>query len=118
MEALHWRYHPLAEAMIGVVAELGALEHGEAVFAVNVSDKSRFLYDYSLGGGASIDLGCYPVHWLRTLTGEEPEVVQATAVDDGDRVDLALTADLSSFRVPCNLPVLDAGALWDGRHMA
>ena len=56
-------YHPLAEGMIRVVAERGALEHGEAVFAASIPDKSKFLYDYSLGGGASMDLGCYPVRW-------------------------------------------------------
>lgn len=118
MEALHWRYHPLAEGMIRVVAELGALEHGEAVFAASIPDKSKFLYDYSLGGGASMDLGCYPVHWLRTLTGEEPQVVRATAVEDGDGVDLALTADLlfpSGFRATVRCSMLEPSEM--DRHV-
>ena len=110
MEAFHWRYHPLAEAMIRVVPELGDLDHGEAVFAANIPDKSAFLYDYSLGGGASMDLGCYPVHWLRTLSGEEPEVMRAAAVENGDGVDLALEADLlfpSGFRATVRCSMLE-----------
>ena len=47
--------------MIRVVAELGALEHGEAVFAASIPDKSKFLYDYSLGGGGE--------HGPRVLSG-------------------------------------------------
>ena len=31
------------------------------------------------GGGAMMDLGCYPLHWLRSFVGTEPEVVSATA---------------------------------------
>jgi predicted dehydrogenase len=114
MEAFHWRYHPLAEAMISVVAELGDLEHGEAVFAASISNKASFLYDYSLGGGATMDLGCYPVHWLRTLTGEEPRVINATAVEDGGGVDLALSADLlfpSGFRATVRCSMVESAGM-------
>ena len=31
-----------------------------------------------VGGGALMDLGCYPVHWLRSLVGEEPDVLEAS----------------------------------------
>ena len=30
-----------------------------------------------------MDLGCYPLHALRTLTGAEPEIVEATAEQTG-----------------------------------
>jgi len=42
-------------------------------------------------GGALMDLGCYPLHALRTLTGAEPEVVSASAVFENG-VDASLTA--------------------------
>ena len=36
-------------------------------------------YDYGLGGGATMDTGCYAVHMLRHLAGAEPEVTRAEA---------------------------------------
>jgi predicted dehydrogenase len=101
MEAFHWRYHPVADAMLDVVSQLGQLQRGEAAFAFNLQDRDRWLYDASLGGGASMDLGCYPVHWMRTVAGEEPEVVSASAVEEGDGVDVSMEAELqfpSGFR--------------------
>jgi predicted dehydrogenase len=94
MEAFHWRYHPLAHAMVDVARNIGPLVRGEAVFTFFLDDKQRWLYDFSLGGGSAMDLGCYPVHWLRTLSGEEPEVVRASAVAQADDVDLSMEADL------------------------
>ena len=92
MEAFHWRYHPLAQAMLEIVGQIGPLQRGEAVFAFRLDDKDRWLFDYSVGGGASMDAGCYPIHWMRTLSGEEPEVVSASAVVDDDRVDVSMEA--------------------------
>jgi predicted dehydrogenase len=95
MEAFHWRYHPLAQAMLEVVGQLGTLVRGEAMFAFYLDDKDRWLYDFSLGGGSTMDQGCYPVHWMRTLSGEEPQVLRASATDRTDDVDLSMEADLS-----------------------
>ena len=101
MEAFHWRYHPLAQAMLEVVAKFGPLERAEAVFAFHLDDKDRWLFDYSLGGGASMDAGCYPIHWMRTLSGEEPEVVRAAAVPGDDSVDVSMEDNLPlSLRFP------------------
>jgi predicted dehydrogenase len=94
MEAFHWRYHPLADAMLDVVAKIGPLVRGEAVFTYYLDDKERWLYHYSLGGGSTMDLGCYPVHWMRTLSGEEPRVVTASAVAGADNVDVSMEAAL------------------------
>ena len=53
-----------------------------------------------------MDLGCYPVHWLRSLAGEEPSVVAATARLSPLGADESLTAELefgagSRGRVEC-----------------
>jgi predicted dehydrogenase len=101
MEAFHWRYHPLAQAMLEVVGRIGPLVRGEAVFGFHLDDKDRWLFDYALGGGASMDAGCYPVHWMRTLSGEEPAVVGASAVMVDERVDVSMEADL---RFPSGFP--------------
>jgi predicted dehydrogenase len=47
-----------------------------------------------MGGGALMDLGCYPVHWCRSLAGQEPTVTQAKAVRDADGYDEEIEATL------------------------
>jgi predicted dehydrogenase len=87
MEAFHWRYHPLARAMLEVVGRISPLVRGEAAFGFHLDDKDRWLFQYDLGGGATMDAGCYPIHWMRTLAGEEPEVVRASAVVENQVLD-------------------------------
>ena len=41
-----------------------------------------------------MDLGCYPVHWVRTVVAEEPTVIGATAIRHETGVDLATEAEL------------------------
>ena len=96
MEAFHYRFHSLireAEAMIRS-GTLGAIRGGSAVFNVNIQrspDELRWRAD--LGGGGLMDLGCYPVHALRTLIGEEPSVRSASGAFEG-RVDTRISAEL------------------------
>ena len=97
MEAFHYRFHSLireAEAMIRS-GTLGAIRRGSAVFNVNIArspDELRWRAD--LGGGGLMDLGCYPVHALRTLIGEEPAVRSASGVFEA-RVDTRISAELA-----------------------
>lgn len=81
IEAFHDRYHPLSEYLLGVRAsgELGQLLFVDASFRVTIPfDPTSIRHDPAVGGGALMDLGCYPVHWVRFFTGEEPEVVKAS----------------------------------------
>lgn len=55
---------------------------------------SDIRYRYDLAGGATMDAGCYPVHIVRMLGGEEPEVVSATATLHTPDIDRAMTAEL------------------------
>lgn len=41
-----------------------------------------------------MDLGCYPVHWVRAFMGEEPAVVRASATLNSLGADLSVAADL------------------------
>ncbi len=93
VEAFHWRYHPLAARMLELVPELGTLRHGEAVFRTAIPE-GDIRHARELGGGATMDLGCYPVHWLRTLVGAEPVVTGATATVGAPGIDVSCTADL------------------------
>ena len=93
VEAMHWRYHPMADRLIELGKLIGPLREGEGRFeAALYPDDIRFRRD--LGGGATMDVGCYAVHWLRTVTGEEPEVVSAVATEGPVGVDAAMTATL------------------------
>ncbi len=97
MEAFHSRYHPLFARMLEYVESgvLGPILSLEAEFTVAVDAPENFRRQRALGGGATMDLGCYPIHWLRTLMGHEPEVVSAAARADDDGVDESMTARLA-----------------------
>jgi predicted dehydrogenase len=79
VEAFHYRYHPLAERMLEIVAsgELGTIHHVETSFCVPLPMPNDIRFRYELGGGATMDTGCYAIHCLRTLAGAEPEVTAA-----------------------------------------
>ncbi|MEL7047309.1 MAG: Gfo/Idh/MocA family oxidoreductase, partial [Pseudomonadota bacterium] len=97
MEAYHYRFHPLFERILKVVRdeELGSLQHIEAWFNVPIAHSSgEFRYRKELGGGALMDLGCYPLHWTRVIAGREPRVRSATAQWHFSGVDLAMEASL------------------------
>jgi len=96
MEAFHYRYHPLAARMVDVVTsgELGEIEHIETALCFPLPNKGDIRYQLDLAGGALMDAGCYPVHLLRTLAGNEPEVLTATAKLASPGVDRAMRATL------------------------
>jgi predicted dehydrogenase len=96
IEAFHWRYHAMAERMVEVVrgGQLGAIHSIRAHFDVPFSDPHDIRFNYAMGGGATMDLGCYPIHMLRHLIGEEPEVVGAQAEVGPPDVDVAMRAQL------------------------
>jgi predicted dehydrogenase len=96
IEAFHYRFHSMireAEALVRA-GRLGAIRRGSAVFNVNIPhapDELRWRAE--LGGGGLMDLGCYPIHALRTLLGEEPVIRAASGTFEG-RVDTLITAEL------------------------
>ena len=98
MEAYHWRYHPCASQIADIVGSgsLGRLEHLEARFDLPAGHipKDDIRWDLALGGGALMDLGCYPIQWVRFVVGADPDVVAATAECPWPDVDGRLTAEL------------------------
>ncbi len=96
MEAFHWRYHPLAQRMVEIVrsGELGTLRHVSMSLCFPLPLFSDIRYQYELAGGALMDAGCYTVHIVRTLGGEEPEVVSAAAKLHSPDIDRAMLAEL------------------------
>lgn len=97
IEAFHYRHHNVmrrAEAIL-LSGVLGEIHRAHAVFDAKIArtpDELRWQAD--LGGGGLMDLGCYPLHFIRTLLGEEPQIREARA-DFVDGVDQTLTASLA-----------------------
>jgi len=80
MEAFHYRYHPLMARAIEVArGEIGELRHVESWMQVPLFKRNDIRFELTLAGGALMDLGCYSIHQLRSLTGEEPTVNRAEA---------------------------------------
>jgi predicted dehydrogenase len=82
LEAFHDYHHPLTAFVAGLIGpeQLGTVEHIDASFTAPIPyDPASIRHDPAVGGGALMDLGCYPIHWVRTLTGQEPEVLSARA---------------------------------------
>lgn len=97
VEAFHYRYHPLFLRVLDIVrsGQLGTLQHLEAGFKVAIQDRTDLRHLYETAGGATMDLGCYPLHWMRQVAGAEPRVLNAHAEEGARHVDITMTADLA-----------------------
>lgn len=98
VEAFHHRFHPAFRHALALVHEgaVGAVEQIDASFTVEIPYREGELrHTAALGGGSLMDLGCYPLHWARTIARSEPRIASASAETGVDpEVDLAIEADL------------------------
>ena len=97
IEAFHYRYHPVFERAKALLEQgaVGDIEHIDAGFCIKGPPREtdiRMLYE--TGGGATMDLGCYPISWVRHLLDAEPENVTAEATEGPPDVDLALSTEM------------------------
>lgn len=82
VEAFHDRYHPVFLHLLDLKRSgaLGAIKSVKAEFYVNIPfDEKSIRHDPGQGGGCMMDLGCYPLHWLRSFMESEPEILTAEA---------------------------------------
>ncbi len=117
MDAFHYRYHPMFARGLDIVASgtIGELVHVEACFQVPVTNPADIRMNYATAGGATMDIGCYPISWVRHISGEEPEVVSASAEIGPPDVDVSLTAAL---RFPSGCTGQITGSMQPGRIRA
>jgi predicted dehydrogenase len=102
MEAFHYRYHPVMNRMLDIAGsgELGTLHNIDVHMSFPLTDPDDPRWNFELAGGATMDVGCYAIHGLRTLGavgGGEPSVVSASAIerDDIPGMDATVEADLA-----------------------
>ena len=95
IEAFHYRYHPVFQRALEIVDSgvLGKLHHIDARFTVGTPPGNNIRMILETGGGATMDMGCYPISWLRHITRQEPKVVAATAVEGDPQIDLRLDVE-------------------------
>ncbi|HLT67849.1 MAG TPA: Gfo/Idh/MocA family oxidoreductase [Microbacterium sp.] len=95
-EAFHDEHHPLWARTREIAAQLGPIRRVEGEFLVNNPyEPGAIRHEPELGGGALMDLGCYPLHWVRSLVGEEPTVASAGFEPNPAGVDDSITAEMT-----------------------
>lgn len=111
IEAFHYRYHPLVARVLELIADgaVGEIRRIEAAMCFPLPSKSDIRWQLGLAGGSLMDAGCYPVHLVRTLAGDEPEVVRARALVRSPGVDRRVEAELE-FRWGCTARVV--ASMW------
>jgi predicted dehydrogenase len=83
IEAFHYRYHPVITETVRLIADaaIGRVVEAEADFSVPIPFQPQELrWLPETGGGALMDLGCYPLHALRTTLSVEPQVLSAAMI--------------------------------------
>jgi len=68
-EAFHYLYHPLMTRTLEIVrsGRIGNVKKITAMHGVPHFDRDRVQFKPELAGGALRDIGCYPVHFARTV---------------------------------------------------
>lgn len=96
MEAFHNRYHALTRKVLELLADgvIGEVRSADSEFLVHLPDRSDIRYNHDLSGGSTMDLGCYPLHFLRTLFGEPKVLSGQVRTTEDPRIDEALTNTL------------------------
>ena len=96
MEAFHYQYHPLSKRLVEIVrsGELGNITDIDVAFSAPLWRKGDIRYQLALAGGATMDMGCYPVSLLRLLA-PGPRVINASAKLSSPGVDRAMDAHFS-----------------------
>ncbi len=97
LEAFHYRYHPcfIRAKEIFSSGVLGDVETIEAGFCMKGPPRETDIrMQYETGGGTTMDLGCYPISWVRHLMDDEPVEVTATAIEGPPDVDLRLFTEM------------------------
>jgi predicted dehydrogenase len=97
MEAFMYRFHPQWQTARQLVRDgrIGELRTIDTLFSYFNDDPLNIRNQPGMGGGALMDIGCYPISLSRFLFGEEPvQVVSHIELDPTTQVDRLTSAVL------------------------
>lgn len=97
MDAFMYRLHPTWQAVIDLVrgGRIGDVTSIQSWFSYFNDDPANIRNVAEYGGGALMDIGCYPINVSRLLFGGEPERVSASITrDPSSGVDIHTSAIL------------------------
>lgn len=96
IEGFPFRFQPQTQEVIRRVraGQLGEIVSITACFGFRMRDPNNVRLDPSQGGGATWDVGVYPINLIRTLMGRSPASVLASSRLDDNGLDLTTTAIL------------------------
>ena len=98
IEAFHSRYHPAFLHCMNWIKNgaIGELQSMTAHFGVGFPDDGvKNQYRPEMGGGTIMDMGCYPLHWVRTLARSAITLTEVETTLAASGVDLTMTAQLT-----------------------
>ena len=95
MEAFHSVYHPVVDDLRELVATgtIGTPLTAHGVFSIPIPPGKSTRWNEQLGGGALMDVGCYPIRMMQSVFGSTPEVLSASALKSGG-IDRAMSTTL------------------------
>ncbi|KAJ7781863.1 NAD(P)-binding protein [Mycena maculata] len=105
LEAFHYRFHPVANRVKAIIesGELGPVKSTKTSLAIprGIMKPDDIRFNYSIGGGALMDMGCYTINAMRYFAGVEPTSVLSVEHDlDSPQVDRKTVA---KFALPGNI---------------
>ncbi len=95
-EAFMYRHHPQTRKVQELVREgaIGEVKLMLGAFSFTLSKPDDFRWLPEQGGGACWDVGCYPISYMRMLTGSQPEQVSASQISAPTGIDLTLAGEM------------------------
>lgn len=96
MEAFMYRFHPQTQLVQQLLASgaIGELRLVQSGFSFSVADPQNVRLSAELAGGGLMDVGCYPVNFVRMVLGQAPVRVGALASWSPSGVDISMAATL------------------------
>ena len=96
MEAFMYRFHPQTQLVQQLLASgaIGELRLVQSGFSFSVADPQNVRLSAELAGGGLMDVGCYPVNFVRMVLGQAPVRVGALANWSPSGVDISMAATL------------------------
>lgn len=100
-EGFHYRYHPQYDRLVELVtgSELGDFQRLDVTMLMPAPGDDDLRWSWPLSGGALMDLGCYCLHVIRSLSGlrgGEPTLVTASATERAGRPQLDETFEVEA----------------------